>query len=68
MYIHLIAYIPKINQLYRLPCDIMAGRPTVDLDAIKPEIVQMFYEGRPYASIASNIGVSEYTIRRCIQS
>ena len=46
----------------------MAGRPTVDLDAIKPEIVQMFHEGRPYASIASDIGVSERTIRRRIQS
>jgi uncharacterized protein YerC len=46
----------------------MAGRPIVDLDSMKPQIVEMFHQGRTYAQISSDIGASGRTIRRRIHS
>src|SRR5450432_2705728 len=42
----------------------MAGRPAVDMDTLKPEIIRKFNEGKTYAQIATELGIAERTIKR----
>ena len=43
-----------------------AGRPKVDLDALKGMIVELHRQGQNYDEIALQVGSTERTVRRCL--
>ena len=46
----------------------MAGRPKIDLDSVKDEIVQKYDSGQDYTDIATDYGVSGRTLKRRMQA